>query len=124
MLKESLMILEDWYNLNKSDPYPTLLKKSSLAKETNLTIRQVSYWFIKRRNNKITEDNPNRLSVKQKDMLKNYYWHFKKQPSISELRKLSEAACITEKRAAKWFSSERHREKKTIKKKSTETTMS
>jgi len=110
------MILEDWYDLNKDDPYPTLLKKISLAKQTNLSIRQVSRWFIKRRNNIITEDCPNRLSLEQKKLLKNYYLHCKKTPSIDELKKLSETACINEKRVAQWFSSERHREKNTLKK--------
>jgi len=67
------MILEDWYDLNKDDPYPTLLAK-------------------------------------------NYYLHCIKNPSIDELKKLSETVCINKKRVAQWFSSERHREKNTLKK--------
>lgn len=105
------MILEKWYDLNKDDPYPTLLKKNSLAKESNLSIRQVSYWFIKRRNNKIIKFNPNRLSMEQKKILKNYYLHKNTHPSISELKIISESACITRKKAAHWFSFERHRNK-------------
>ncbi len=116
------MILEKWYDLNKDDPYPTLLKKNSLAKESNLSIRQVSYWFTKRRNNKITKFNPNRLSLEQKKTLKNYYLHKNTHPSISELKIISESACITSKKAAHWFSFERHRHKNKLGSKSTELT--
>jgi hypothetical protein len=39
-------ILKDWYILNKDRPYPQTSAKKSLAAQTNLTVKQVSSWFV------------------------------------------------------------------------------
>ncbi|KAF7731421.1 Homeobox protein pknox1 [Apophysomyces ossiformis] len=42
-------ILRDWLSKHKKHPYPTEEEKVALAKETNLTLNQISNWFINAR---------------------------------------------------------------------------
>ncbi|KAL0088060.1 Homeodomain-like protein [Phycomyces blakesleeanus] len=42
-------ILREWLARHKKHPYPTEEEKASLARETNLTLNQISNWFINAR---------------------------------------------------------------------------
>lgn len=47
--KAAVEILTDWFNEHTDHPYPTDREKENLAAASNLTIKQVNYWFINAR---------------------------------------------------------------------------
>ncbi|KAI7863403.1 Homeodomain-like protein, partial [Spinellus fusiger] len=42
-------ILREWLARHKKHPYPTEEEKAALARETRLTLNQISNWFINAR---------------------------------------------------------------------------
>ena len=115
MSEETSFKLEKWYDLNKDDPYPSRIKKKLLAKETNLTCMQVSNWFKKRRRNIKSKVNHNRLSLEQKNILKNHFKDVNNQPSMSQIQQLKKLTNIDEKKIATWFTSERFKKRQDAK---------
>jgi hypothetical protein len=110
--KESEAILIQWYNSNKDDPYPSTLKKKSLATETGLSARQVSIWFSKRRKNRINHI-VCRLSLTQKQKLRKCYGS-EKNPRKEQIKSLSKELELPGKTISTWYSAERHQEKKNL----------
>lgn len=47
--KEATAILKAWFNSHRESPYPTEDEKVQLCSQTNLTLNQVSNWFINAR---------------------------------------------------------------------------
>ncbi|KAF2807328.1 Homeodomain-like protein, partial [Mytilinidion resinicola] len=47
--KEATNILKTWYNTHLHSPYPTEEEKYQLMHQTQLTLNQVSNWFINQR---------------------------------------------------------------------------
>ncbi|KAJ8113633.1 hypothetical protein OPT61_g4268 [Boeremia exigua] len=47
--KEATNILKEWFSANRNSPYPTEDQKLDLCRMTNLTLNQVSNWFINAR---------------------------------------------------------------------------
>ncbi|EAQ91593.1 hypothetical protein CHGG_03528 [Chaetomium globosum CBS 148.51] len=52
--KGSTRILNEWFVLHSTYPYPTEEEKQILAARTGLTTRQVSFWFVNARRRKTT----------------------------------------------------------------------
>ncbi len=42
-------ILNTWYSNHKEDPYPSLEEKKSLAKQANISLKQLNNWFVNMR---------------------------------------------------------------------------
>ncbi len=99
--------LETWFKCNEDDPYPSSLKKAYFAEQTNLTKAQIARWFLKRRKNKINA-NDNRLSIKQKLVLKDYFNNINKSPNNQNMLLLSKKTGISIKRISSWFSYSRY----------------
>ena len=105
------LILERWLLENVENPYPTPKTKRELAKQTNLSIKQIDIWFKnsrkKIRKNKIST----RFSIEQKKILRDY---FKKCrfPSNNEIKELSQLLNQSDKRISSWFAKERFNLKK------------
>ena len=93
--------LETWFKCNEDDPYPSSLKKAYFAEQTNLTKAQIARWFLKRRKNKINA-NDNRLSIKQKLVLKDYFNNINKSPNNQNMLLLSKKTGISIKRISSW----------------------
>lgn len=47
--EEAQRILQNWFNQNKDNPYPSKEQKQQLANEANLSLSQVSVWFSNKR---------------------------------------------------------------------------
>lgn len=47
--KEATNILKEWFSANRASPYPTEDQKLDLCRMTNLSLNQVSNWFINAR---------------------------------------------------------------------------
>ncbi|KAF3011154.1 hypothetical protein E8E13_011494 [Curvularia kusanoi] len=47
--KEATNVLKEWFAANRASPYPTEDQKMDLCRLTNLTLNQVSNWFINAR---------------------------------------------------------------------------
>jgi len=104
--------LEKWFIDNQGDPFPSSLKKKWLADECVLETSQISYWLSKRRKGIFTKENPNRLKPYQKKILRLYFVNNSNMPSRDEFTVLSKKLSLPKTKIAKWFASERHRNKK------------
>jgi hypothetical protein len=47
--KEKVDILKNWFYANSNNPYTTIEIKEDLARKTNLTIQQVTFWLSNER---------------------------------------------------------------------------
>ncbi|KAM5221465.1 homeobox protein TGIF2LX [Ctenodactylus gundi] len=47
--KESVKVLHSWLYQHRFNAYPSELEKQMLSEQTNLSLRQISYWFINAR---------------------------------------------------------------------------
>jgi len=45
--------MENWLSSHEDNPYPTQAEKESLAKDTGITVKQVSTWFANTRRRKM-----------------------------------------------------------------------
>ena len=50
MPDEAVDILNDWFDDHVNNPYPAMEEKERLAKQGNITVKQVNAWFSNRRN--------------------------------------------------------------------------
>jgi len=85
-----------------------------LADECALEKSQISYWLSKRRKGISTKENPNRLKPYQKKILRLYFANNSNMPSRHEFIVLSKKLSLPKTKIAKWFASERHRNKKKV----------
>ncbi|KAG0175201.1 hypothetical protein DFQ30_010976 [Apophysomyces sp. BC1015] len=61
-------ILRDWLSKHKKHPYPTEEEKAALAKETSLTLNQISNWFINARRRILQPMLDQEVEMDNKDM--------------------------------------------------------
>jgi hypothetical protein len=54
--REAGSILYQWFIDHADSPYPTQGEKESLAKQTNLTVKQVSAWFVNKRTRELKKE--------------------------------------------------------------------
>ena len=99
---------------NQIDPFPLSSKIKKLADECALEKSQISYWLSKRRKGISTKENPNRLKPYQKKILRLYFTNNSNMPSRNEYVVLSKKLSLPKTKIAKWFASERHRNKKKV----------
>ena len=76
-------ILEEWFQLNLSHPYPNLNNKIELSNQTNYSVGMIGNWFRNRRNqlNKTKCKNDNRLSLKSKTIISDYFFNVSRDPT-------------------------------------------
>ena len=47
--KKAIQLLKEWYMNHIDDPYPNMEEKAELAKEAQITMKQVNNWFVNTR---------------------------------------------------------------------------
>lgn len=104
---KSKMILLEWFKQNSINPYANKQTKKQLSEETGIPISQISAWLKNQRakTSKNKENNTcNRLSTKEKIVLKDYFENVNRRPDILEIQRLSSQLNRPERKISSWFS--------------------
>ena len=59
-------ILNSWFEKNRSSPYPSEEEKEQLARDTELTVKQIRYWFANKRTRTLKKHNISKDSQDQR----------------------------------------------------------
>ena len=59
-------VLNNWFEKNKSSPYPSEEEKEQLARDTTLTLKQIRYWFANKRTRTLRKQNVSKDSQDQR----------------------------------------------------------
>jgi hypothetical protein len=108
---DSIAVLENWFLNTKKNKVP-MQEKQELARCTNLTTRQVSYWIHNRSKkeklkDKVIIEKRNRLGKKNKNILLNYFKETNKSPGKIEICLLARNTGLSEKKIKYWFDQKR-----------------
>lgn len=108
-----MIVLEEWFSKNFSNPYASHSEKLYLAKIANISIDQVSRWLIKRRKkaSKGSFSSRQQLSLKSKLKLSDFFEKKSQYPDKEEVKKLRDLLNISEKRISQWFAKKRFEKK-------------
>ena len=102
--------MKNWYISNIKNPYASKLTKKELAKQTGLTIKQISKWLNDQRaRNKKKECQEKKrkfkkILLKNKNILKNFFRNVNAHPTEFEVKELSKLTGLTKKKIKYWFS--------------------
>lgn len=111
---ESVQILEDWFQMNRSSPYPDRKTKSDLAIKTNSTIGSIGKWFRNRRCKKNEQgqyEKSSRLSLESRLIFYKFFLNVSKNPTKHQFQKLSDLTNVDIKKIRARFSYLRIKEK-------------
>ena len=100
------MILLEWFEKNSINPYANKQTKKQLAEETGIPISQISAWLKNQRHKTSTNKENftcNRLSTKEKIVLKEFFDNVTMRPDILEIKKLSSQLNRPERKIASCF---------------------
>lgn len=89
--------------------------KKKLAKESNLSYKQVEQWLSNRRRNKKKKSENNRIksiSIEQKVILSDFFFNKTRRPKKDEIVLLSELTGLNQKKISYWFTKKRYNLKK------------
>ena len=77
-------ILNSWFEKNRSSPYPSEEEKEQLARDTELTVKQIRYWFANKRTRTLKKHNISKDSQDQRQE----QWQQFRQQSVQFLSQL------------------------------------
>lgn len=101
-------ILEEWYNENKGKGFEVRKVKFELSRKTNLPIPQITHWLRnQRKKSKYNKKSLNRISIKQKILLKDFFDNISSKPDYDQMSTLVKLTDLPEKKVAAWFTKER-----------------
>ena len=115
---DNLLILTEWFEKNRDNPYATVEIKHQLAFQTKLTPKQVSDWLRGARNMAKKNKNPNSIlfKIKKNRILKNHFYNINQKPNYQDMDQLAQLIGISRKKIISWFAMERFKNKKNKKK--------
>ena len=92
--------MEKWFSSNINDPYPSIEVKNDLAKQTGLTLKQITIFLENAR--KRQKNVRKHIKIENKLILLKHFDSCQ-NPGIEEVEKLSVITGITEKKIKAWF---------------------
>jgi hypothetical protein len=102
--------LEDWFK-NEKKKIVSIEEKHQLARLTNLSINQVSFWIHnrskKKKHKKTFIRKTNCVRAKNKKILLDYFKNINVSPSALEIRVLAHRTSLTERKIKYWFDKKR-----------------
>jgi hypothetical protein len=102
--RKSIEILKNWYDLHAENTFAKKETKIELAKQTNLSVVQVSKWLNDQRaRRKKVLLKPIKNSISSKKILRDYFENVTRTPTNLEIKNLKKLTGLSEKKINYWF---------------------
>lgn len=101
--------MERWFSSNNDNPYPSRQVKEDLARQSNLTLNQVSIWLKHARERE--DSNKKRISTENKLHMLNFI-NKNKNPNNFDIECLSKETGLNEKKIKAWIRYQNYKQKK------------
>jgi hypothetical protein len=110
--EDQILVLRQWIEENKDKPYADHSKLNELAEKTKLTSEQVNYWlkntrFLIRHHGKIRDIK----FIENRKVLKEFFTKNNQNPSMRDIKSLSEFTGQSEESIKAWFAKQRFEQK-------------
>ena len=102
--RKSIEILRNWYDLYAENTFAKKETKIELAKQTNLSVNQVSKWLNDQRaRRKKVVLKPIKNNNSSKKILRDYFENVTRTPTNLEIKNLKKLTGLSEKKINYWF---------------------
>ena len=99
--RQSIVVLEDWFDTHQDNPYASPDTKRLLATQTKLSIRQVSIWLTNERK-KLKKSKTDRrlepLTTRNRGILQKYFQQTNGSPSNEQIKEIVNKTALLEQR--------------------------